>query len=182
MRLLLLMMSLAACGHRSVKPNPGDYNMTSVCDQQPRPVVVATSTTTWTIEMTRVLGAQRASGRVIVAIAPTATNTAPHSALASAEAWLAVAGNALNAGASNDAVNAVRCGIAELGDNYRPKGIKDDTGIHLLDAYSTIAGGRTTDGAKELVAILRTRIALYFKRYEGEVQRLSPDPSCPGCP
>ena len=172
MRFLILTIALAACGHPPVEPAPENKKMTSPSDQQPAPVVVARSTTEWSVEVKRVLGTQSASARVLITVAPTANRSAPHSAVASAEAWLSLTRIALHDSAPSDAVDAARRGIADLGDTYRPKGVKDDTGLHLLDANAMVAGGKTAEGAEELASILDTRIGLYFRRYQAEVRRL----------
>lgn len=172
MRFLILTIALAACGHPPVKPVPENKKMTTSSDPQPAPVVVARSATEWSIEVKRVLGTQSASARILVTIAPAAASPAPHSAVASAVAWLSLTRVALTGGAPSDAVDSARHGIADLGDTYRPKGVKDDTGLHLLDANSMIASGKTAEGAEELASILDARIGLYFRRYKDEVRRL----------
>ncbi len=172
MRFLIFTIALAACGQPAVKPVPENKQMTSHSDQQPAPVVVVRSTTEWSVEVKRVLGTQSASARVLIMVAPATVGSAPHSAVASAEAWLSLTRIALDAGAPSDAVDAARRGIADLGDSYRPKGVKDDTGLHLLDASSMIASGKAAEGAAELASILDTRITLYFRRYKDQVRRL----------
>ncbi len=172
MRFLILTIALAACGHPPVEPAPENKKMTSPPDLQPAPIVAARSTTEWSVEIKRVSGTQSASARVLITVAPTVERSAPHSAVASALAWLSLTRIALHGGAPSDAVEAARRGIADLGEAYRPKGVKDDTGLHLLEANATIAGGKTAEGAEELASILDARIGLYLRRYKDEVRRV----------
>jgi len=65
-----------------------------------------------------------------------------------------------------------RAGIADLGDDYRPKRVKDDTGLHVLDANGAVAAGKTEEGARSLISVLDARIGLYFQRYQGEARPL----------
>jgi hypothetical protein len=139
---------------------------------QPAPVVTPRAANEWLLEVTRTQGTRAGKGAIIIAVAPSATIPAPHLAVASAEAWLVLARGAMDLHASSDAVAAARAGIADLGDDYRPKRVKDDTGLHVLDANGAVAAGKTEEGARSLISVLDARIGLYFQRYRDEVRLL----------
>ena len=144
-------------------------NLASQSDQ-PAPVVTPRTTNEWLVEVTRAQGTRSAKAAIVVSVAPTEGSPVPHLPVASAQAWLALARAAMDLNAATDAVAAARAGIADLGDGYRPKQIKDDTGLHILDANGAIAAGRTDEGARTLISVLDTRIDLYFRRYAIEVR------------
>ena len=88
-----------------------------------------------------------------------------------AQAWLAVARTDIAEHTASDAVAAAARASRWSSERYRPKGVKDDTGMHLLDAEAATRAGRTEEAATRMIDILDARISLYFKRYEAEVRR-----------
>ncbi len=169
---LVVIAALVACGHVEHVPSPSNTMNTAPHADQPAPVVTPRAANEWLLEVTRTQGTRSAKGAIIIAVPPSATNSAPHLPVASAEAWLVLARGAMELHASSAAVAAARAGIADLGDDYRPKRVKDDTGLHVLDANGAVAAGKTEEGARSLISVLDARIGLYFQRYQGEARPL----------
>lgn len=170
MRRLVLLAMLAACGHADHASSPSNKMNPASQTDQPAPVITPRATNEWLLEVTRTQDQRSAKAAIVVSIAPTEASPAPHLRVASAQAWLAIARAALDLNAATEAVAAARAGIADLGDDYRPKRVKDDTGLHILDANGAIAAGRTEEGARTLISVLDVRIGLYFRRYESEAR------------
>ena len=170
MKRLALLAMLAACGHADHASSPSNKMNTATQIDQPAPVVTPRATNEWLLEVTRTQGTRSAKAAIVVSVAPTEASPAPHLRVASAQAWLALARAAMDLNAATDAVAAARAGIADLGDDYRPKRVKDDTGLHVLDANGAIAAGKTEEGARTLISVLDARIGLYFRRYESEAR------------
>ena len=170
MKRFLLLVMLGACGHADHASSPSNKMNSAPHTDQPAPVITARATNEWLLEVTRTQGTRSAKAAIVVLIAPTPASPTPHLPVASAQAWLVLARTAMDLNAATDAVAAARTGIAALGDNYRPKHVKDDTGLHILDANGAVSAGRTEEGARTLISVLDTRIALYFQRYESEVR------------
>lgn len=171
MRLSVFILAFAACGQPSIAQAPKAKAIATCSDQKPPPVVTRHSTNEWNVELRHTLGSRTMSARIVVTVPPTDTCRAPHSAVASAEAWLGLARSALKEDAPNDAVYSARRGIAELGGIYSPKHTKDDTGLHLHEANAFIIAGQVAEGAEELASVLASRIGLYYRRYNNEVRR-----------
>ena len=71
----------------------------------------------------------------------------------------------LSDGEAGDAVTAAQAGLNELGDDYRPRGVKDDTMMKIDAAEERIAEGAVADGAAVLLRMLETRIQLYVQNH-----------------
>jgi len=170
MNRLVLLVMLGACGHADHASSPSNKMNSAPQTDQPAPVITARAPNEWLLEVTRTQGTRSAKAAIVVSVAPTPASPTPHLGVASAQAWLTLARTATDLNASTDAVAAARAGIADLGDNYRPKRVKDDTGLHILDANGAISAGRTEEGARTLISVLDTRIGLYFQRYEHEAR------------
>jgi hypothetical protein len=171
-RWVLLVLLLVACGHPDSVSSPSNTMTSAPHSDQPAPVVTPRESNEWLLEVTRTQGTRSAKAAIVVRVAPSSAMPAPHLAVASAQAWLVLARGAMELHAATDAVAAARAGIADLGDDYRPKRVKDDTGLHVLDANGAIAAGKTEEGARSLLSVLDVRIGLYFRRYEAEVRPL----------
>jgi hypothetical protein len=156
---------LAACGPPSSPSAP--MNQSHATEAV---VVTNTSASEWTVAVTHSLGARVATAKIVSAVPPTREEPAPHHALASAEAWLALARDSSESGAFTDAITAARGGIADLGPDYKVRKIKDDTELYIGDAEDQIRKGSRDIAAKELITALDTRVALYFQRYAASVR------------
>jgi hypothetical protein len=53
----------------------------------------------------------------------------------------------------------------KLGDDYRPRGVKDDTMMKIDAAEERIAEGAIADGAAVLLRMLETRLQLYVQKH-----------------
>jgi hypothetical protein len=120
----------------------------------------------WSLETERRVGARAARGTVIVVAAEKPDPAAsPHAELVGARAWAAVGAQCLSDGEAGDAVTAAQAGLKELGDDYRPRGVKDDTMMKIDAAEERIAEGAVADGAAVLLRMLETRIQLYVQNH-----------------
>ncbi len=134
-------------------------------------LVTARSSTDWEVRVARTQASRTATTTIIVTTAPTATAPAPHSMVAAADAWLTIASEAFAANADADAIAAARVGIKELGRDYCPKLIKDDTELKIGMSDDSIRAGDDHEGAKALISVLRQRVELYFEKYAGVIRR-----------
>jgi hypothetical protein len=134
-------------------------------------IVEAKEPGAWSLETERRLGdhAARATAIVLVPGKPDPTS-APHAELVGARAWAALGSQCLTAEDAASAVSAARAGLKELGDDYRPRGVKDDTLMKIDAADERIANGAVADGATVLLRVLETRIQLYVQKYNAEVR------------
>ena len=143
----------------------------AACSGQPRPVqsaerIVASADMTLReradgrteILVLRAQGDVRAPGDATVTGAPVA-----HVRLAGARAWLAVSQLATGA----DAYAAVKAGLAELGNDYAPRGAIDDTSSLLRIAQNADDPVKAADASRKALV---DRIAMYLRRYQGEVE------------
>jgi hypothetical protein len=167
----VLIAAIAACGTPTTPTQPTNQTHMTDSANQPTPTVTARSASEWLVEVKRTLGPRSATAAVVVTTPPSQTEPAPHLAVASAEAWLALARESAKLGAVTDAIAAARNGIAALGHEYRPRKIKDDTELHIGAADDDISKGAPERGANELISVLDTRVALYFQRYASTVHR-----------
>jgi hypothetical protein len=103
--------------------------------------------------------------------APAHSSGAPHARLSAARDWLAVGARALADGDGPRAVRAARCGLEELGDDYAPPGVKDDTGLKLLAADELVGEGRLDDAAALMLRMLETRAELHAHRHGPDATR-----------
>ena len=125
----------------------------------------------WSLGTERHIGAHTARATAII-VAPNQPDpdASPHAKLAGARAWAAVGAQCLSAGDAANAAVAARAGLKELGDDYRPRGVKDDTLMKIDAAEERIADGATADGASVLLRQLDTRIQLYVQNHAPEVR------------
>ncbi len=161
-----VLVLVAACGAATTTTVPGNKaHMTE-------PISVSSrSPNEWAVTVTRSLGERSATAEVVTIASPTSSEPAPHHAVASAAAWLAVARQSMEARAFTDAITAARNGIADLGVDYKVRKIKDDTELHIGEADDEIAKGQHEQAASELVTVLDTRVALYFQAHASSVHQ-----------
>lgn len=125
----------------------------------------------WSLETERALAGRSARATAIVIAANKPDPAAsPHTRLAGARAWASLGAQCQSAGDSVNAVAAARSGLEELGDDYRPPGVKDDTMLKIDAASERIADGAVADGAAVLLRMLDTRIQLYTQKHASEVR------------
>lgn len=125
----------------------------------------------WSLETERRLGEHAARATAIVVASSKPDPAAPpHAELVGARAWAALGTQRLSAGDASNAVSAARAGLKELGDDYRPRGVKDDTMMKIDAANERIAEGAVADGAAVLLRMLDTRIQLYVQKHRPDVR------------
>ena len=118
---------------------------------------------TLVIAETRTYNEQTARGEARVFQTPS-----PHARLAAARAWLTIAA-ALSATPAGAYQAAVR-GTTELGPDYAGRGVRDETTTNEVFAKHDFETGKEADAAEVMVRILRSRIAMYARRYASEVE------------
>jgi hypothetical protein len=124
----------------------------------------------WVVRVTRSQGAASKTGSVVIRQATEPSAAAPpHVALAAARAWLALGNDALAAKHVDAAIQSARAGLAELGNDYAPPDVDDDSGLKLHAADELIHSGKADNGAAMMLRMLSTRIQLYLQRYGADV-------------
>jgi hypothetical protein len=91
--------------------------------------------------------------------------------LAGAEAWASLARSFAEASDWDAALAAARGGIDELGRDYRPPSVRDDTRMKMAAVDERLAAGHPDDAARTLLGILESRIAMMRERV---ADRLAP--------
>jgi hypothetical protein len=94
---------------------------------------------------------------------------AGHERLAGARAWLGLGEHALADGDADPALAAARAGLDELGDDYAPAGVEDDTTLKAYAADELVEDGDTEGGARMLLGLLRERAELYAERHRDAI-------------
>jgi hypothetical protein len=92
-----------------------------------------------------------------------------HERLAGARAWLGLVEQALAEGDPGAAVGAARAGLDELGEEYAPDGVEDDTTLKVYAAEELVGEGDAEGGARMLLDLLRERAALYAERHRDAI-------------
>jgi hypothetical protein len=125
----------------------------------------------WSLQSERHLAGRAARATAII-VAPDRPDPAasPHTRLAGARAWSALGAQCLSAGDAASAAAAARAGLQEIGDDYRPDGVKDDTLMKIDAAEERITDGAVADGAAGLLRSLDTRIPLYVQKNAPDVR------------
>lgn len=90
-----------------------------------------------------------------------------HTRLAAARAWLAMA--VAFSPAPVCAYQAAIRGAHELGPDYAARGVREETRVKEMTAMDEHAAGRDQLAAHLMVSVLRSRIAMYERRYAAEV-------------
>lgn len=121
----------------------------------------------WRLTVSRSLDGVSTEGSVVLSLQ--ATGESPHGRLAAARAWAALGAGRLAAGEADAAIRCAEAGLAELGGDYRPPGVKDSTALKIAAARERIAQGHAHDGATTLLDMLENRSRLYVTRYADEV-------------
>jgi hypothetical protein len=118
---------------------------------------------TLVIAETRAYNEQTAHGEARVFMTPS-----PHTRLAAARAWLAIA-EALSATPAGAYQAAVR-GVQELGPDYAGRHVRDETTTKELFAKEDFEAGREAHAAEVMMRILGSRIKMYARKYASEVE------------
>ncbi len=111
-----------------------------------------------------------ATGETIIKLAPLLTNLSalppaapPHVNLAAARAWMALGEKFLEVGDADGAVYCAQDGLRELGNDYCPDSVCDDTTLKLGAANDLIQDDRVVDGARLMLKMLKIRSELYVQ-------------------
>jgi hypothetical protein len=170
-RVTIMLVALAGCPGETPTPI---QNTNGHMSTQPDAVVAPHNANEWTVSVTRAQGQRSATGTIVIVTAPTKAVPAPHAEVAAAEAWLMLARGAFDARGFADAGAAAHEGIAALGEDYRPKLVKDDTFIRMSMGDESIHQGKLEEGATSLIAVLDSRIYMYFVKYKDVARRPEP--------
>jgi siderophore synthetase component len=92
-----------------------------------------------------------------------------HEQLASAQAGLAEAEQALAEGDADAAIARARSGLEALGEDYAPAEVEDDTTLKVLAAEDAIDQGDKARGAGMLIEMLRTRAGVYAEHHADSI-------------
>jgi hypothetical protein len=156
---------LIACGAPQPE-DPASNRTVAMTVSNTNTTVEAKGVGEWSLETERHLG-DRAARATAIVVASTKPDPAapPHANLVGARAWAALGAQCLSAGDAANAVVAARAGLKELGDDYRPSGVKDDTMMKIDAAEERITNGAVADGAAVLLRMLDTRIRLCVQKH-----------------
>src|SRR5262249_49020154 len=124
----------------------------------------------WSVQVTRRHEDTAATGAVVIRhVSEPDAASPPHVALAGARAWLALGTEKLATKRIEDAVYCARAGLSELGTDYAPQNVEDDTDLKLHAAEELVKTGRAENGAAMMLRMLSTRIQLYAQRYAADI-------------
>jgi hypothetical protein len=101
-------------------------------------------------------------------VAHTEAAKTTHARLAAARAWLAIA-NALAATPAGS-YQAASQGIKELGEDYAKPGTMDETNVKRKLAEQKFSEGDDQLAAEIMTGILGSRIRMYVRRYQPDVE------------
>ena len=119
------------------------------------PTSVITETRTWNDHT------ERGEARVFA-------TPSPHSRLAGARAWLAIA---LSLTASPaDAYEAALRGANELGPDYAGRGVREETHLREWWAKEEFEDKKFDSAAELMIRVLRSRIKMYERKHKAEVE------------
>jgi hypothetical protein len=133
------------------------------------PSLQPVSAEVWRIERSCALDAANASGDALIRAATPDPLDPPHQGLAGARACAALATERADSRDWPGMAAAARAGLDALGSQYAPAGTKDDTAEKRDAAEERLANGFAEDGARNLLRVLQSRIALYTKRYAADL-------------
>jgi hypothetical protein len=158
-------MMVIACG--APQPEAPASNRTVAMTASTTDITVeASGTGAWSIATERQIGDRAARATtIVVAVDKPDPRASPHAELVGARAWAALGADCMSAGDVANAARAAQAGLDELGADYRPRGVKDDTMMKIDAANERIAEGAVADGAAVLLRTLETRIALYVQNH-----------------
>lgn len=172
--LLLALLSSAALAGSAAPPAPPPTPAPSegLAPTDPNaPWIEAVSPGLWKVTVTCALGAETRPGSVLVHAATQPDIYAlPHTGLARARACLSLAQSLRERKDWQPTAMAAREGIQALGPDYATPGGGDETRVGLQKAEDALRQGSPMAGADQIIGVLSARIALYEKRYAGELQ------------
>ena len=90
----------------------------------------------------------------------------PHLVLAESKVWLALGQIWLATNDMEAALTCAKAGLEELGDEYAPFLVEDDTDLKLFLAEGRIEKGHLNEGAELMLRALETRISLYAELHQ----------------
>lgn len=173
--LLALLSSVALAGSAAPAPKTNDSTPAPSGGLAPTdpnaPWIEAVSPGVWKVTVTCAIGAETRPGSVLVhAEAQPDIYALPHTGLARARACLSLAQALRERKDWQPTAMAAREGIQALGPDYATPGGGDDTRVGLQKAEDALRQGSPMAGADQIIGVLSARIALYEKRYAGELQ------------
>ncbi len=156
----LLLFQGVALGSPSTEPGDSAVNVREVSEGL------------WRIEVSRSLSGREAQGAVQAVVSGELDRSQPpHALVAGAMAWSKLASDFLEAGDAEQALQAARKGIEELGEAYASPTVLDDSFQRLVGAEMLAESGRVSDGAAMLVSVLEQRINQYYGLHESTLRR-----------
>ena len=173
--LLLVLLSSAALAGSAAPPPANDATPAPTGGLAPTdpnaPWIEAVSPGLWKVTVTCSLGAETRPGSVqIHAETQPDIYALPHTGLARARACLSLSQALRERKDWQPTAMAAREGIEALGPDYATPGGGDETRVGLQKAEDALRQGSPMAGADQMIGVLSARIALYEKRYAGELQ------------
>jgi len=135
----------------------------------PAPVVEPAGPGLWRVRIRRAHDGTQHAGEVVVRAPEVDRREPPHVELAAARAWHGLSEAFLRDERVASAIATARQGIWELGSDYSPTTVKDDTRLKLAAAEDLLTNGREADAARMLDDVLSERIELYEQLYADEL-------------
>ncbi len=124
----------------------------------------------WELSTSRSYNNKVAIGQVVIKSPHRPNPKIPqHLILAGVRAWYKLGVQLLNGGDTSGATQCAQSGILELGKDYAPDNVCDDTGLKIHAAEALIEQGRDNDGASLYLRMLDNRLDLYKQLYNDEV-------------
>ncbi len=134
------------------------------------PSIEAKGPDTWVIRASRSYDQKNASGHALIKSPHRPNSKSPqHIMLVGARAWHSLGTQFLEGRDPTGATHCAQSGIAELGKDYAPDNVCDDTGLKIHAAEALIADGSCVDGARLFLRMLQERLDLYKELYKDEV-------------
>lgn len=90
----------------------------------------------------------------------------PEQVCAASQVWLALGQVWLAVNQIEGAIICAKAGLEEVGHDYAPPYIEDDTELKLLLAEKRIEKGHLKDGANMMLRVLENRLLLHSKRHQ----------------
>ena len=127
--------------------------------------VTAEADGTWRIVARRARDARQGDATLVVRADAAPAADAPAARLAAGRAWLSLGRAAQAEGDAAAALACAKSGLGELGRDYRPPNVADDTSVKLIAADMRVQDGHLADGAEVTLRMLEIRLRLMAQKH-----------------
>jgi hypothetical protein len=167
--LLYAAIGFGGCSHPVVQENR-EGKAGAMTEKQDNLAVAEHEPGVWMLRATRQQGGHQAHGEILLQAASAPVKGSLHAAAAGGRAWLKLGQARLQAADTNGAIAAAYAGLEDLGRDYAPPGVRDDTTLKIDAAKERINEGHVADGARVLLRVLDARLQMYLLGHEGTVR------------